>query len=156
MWATVQRYLKEIVFGLIVAAITGALAWGFWELYDRFRDRPLTASISDETSTAPFYEIQIKPALQSICARPSWEAWIGKTIFDQHCVRLVFEPPALEDMITRRVPFQETAEPDQLLELFVRHHRGCLSLRREADTIFVEEPADAQIIREGDRLICPK
>jgi len=155
-WREARRNI--FVYGVPVAIVVGTIIYAFNAAIDYFETRPLTVSlqpVSGETSIAPFFELQIRPEFNKVCARPNWLRWIGETVFDEHCVRLIFAPHTLERMVTRRVPYKETAEPDELLRLFLRHHRGCLDLAEEDGMLTISEPENSQLVREGDKVICP-
>lgn len=148
-----------VFIGVIVALIMLLLVSVTVITIEYFETRPLTASLSanssGETNILPFFQIQIRPVLKERCSRPNWLAWIGKTVFDQHCIRLSFNPNTLEQMITRRLPFEETADPFKLLEIFIRHHNGCLILKRQDNELIINESENSKIIKKNGKLVCP-
>ena len=93
---------KQVVIGLIVTAIIGALIAAYKYLEDRVTTEPLTANMSapdGQMSVRPFFELQIQPVLGAYCSEPAWVQWLGEKIWDEHCWRIAFEPHTLASMI---------------------------------------------------------
>lgn len=149
------RWLVGLVGGAIILA---GLGWGWNATINWLEIKPVTADFdpaSGEFNTARFYEHQIRPPLDEICGRPNWQRWLAKTIVDQECLRLSFSPYNLEQMISRRVPYSQSADFMKQLRLFVSHHEGCLELIREDDMLTITEPASSVVLRENGQLVCP-
>lgn len=149
---------KEVLIGITVAVIVGWLYLVFDYVGDKVTDTPVTANISandGQTSILPFFDMLIRPKLGDYCRKPAWIRWAGNLIWDRQCQRITFDPHTLADMQTRRVPFKESAEPIELMTVFIQRHKGCLDIELTGDTYRIFEPEDSVVIREGAALICP-
>lgn len=149
---------SQVLIGLLVAAVTGVIVWAFIYVRDRITSEPLTAHITTgdgQASIRPFFDLQIRPALGAYCSEPAWVQWVGDLIWDKQCRRIRFDPHGLADMETRRVPFRESAEPIELMEIFIDRHAGCLRAELKGDTYRIFEPADSEVVRERSVAICP-
>lgn len=134
------------------------LGWAWNATISWLEVKPVTADFdpsSGEFNTARFYELQIRPPLNEICGRPNWQRRLAKTVMDQECLRLSFSPHNLEQMISRRVPYFQSADFMEQLRLFVDHHEGCLELSQEDDKLTISEPENSVVLRENDQLVCP-
>ncbi|MGQ4878907.1 hypothetical protein ACOJCM_10100 [Billgrantia sp. LNSP4103-1] len=156
---SLSYYRKQVIVSVAVAIIMVMIGYAFTEAREYFETRPLTVELdpnaAGETSIMPIFQIQIRPALSRHCARPGWLAWLGETFFGQNCMRISFKPHQLERMITRRLPYKQTASPMQQLNLFIDHHEGCLTMRRSGQKIIIEEPLQSTLMKEEERLVCP-
>lgn len=153
-----KNVLREIAISLVVSAVLGALAWAFVYVKNRVTSEPLTANMSagdGQTSIRPFFDLHIRPALGAYCSEPAWVQWMGSLIWDKECRRISFEPHSLADMETRRIPFHESGEPTELMQIFIDRHSGCLTLSLDGDTYRISEPPDSEILRDGALAVCP-
>lgn len=158
MWKWLKSIPNQVFIGLIVLAVSGMVLWVFNYVSERVTDTPVTASISAndaQTSIRPFFDIQIRPALGRYCSEPAWIQWLGNWVWGKMCQRIEFDPHMLADMQTRRVPFRESAEPIQLMRIFVQWHKGCLDIEQTGDTYRIFEPVQSAVLREGTTLVCP-
>lgn len=157
-WSRLKDVPREVVLGLITGCVSGALVWAFVHVKDRVTSEPVTASISagdGQTSIRPFFDLQIRPALGAYCSEAAWVQWIGNLVWNKQCRRINFEPHSLADLETRRIPFSESAEPIELMEIFIDRHSRCLMISLDGDTYRISEPSDSDIIRDGMVAVCP-
>ena len=152
-----SQIAKQVSIGLIVAALVAAISYGAYELWHRLEPPPPTWNLgtSEEWSIRPAIEMTAKTQLAKPCARSKPLRWIYRNLFGEECIRLVVEPPELAGMFSRRGPVNETAEPYRLLELFIEHHKGCLTLQREGEKAVISEAQPSTIERTGGQLVCP-
>ena len=153
----IARIRKEVVIGLIVAAIIGGIIYTRDSIWNWFATPPSTWNLgtSREWSIRPVVEMMAKSQLAEPCARSKPVQWFYREVFGEECIRLVVDPPKLAGMLSRRGPFKETGEPYRLLELFVEHHKGCLTLRRDGEKAVINEAQPSKIERKSGRLVCP-
>ena len=149
---------RQVVIGLICTALTALLIWGFWYIEGRVTYKPVhgkLANSSRQTSIRPLFDILIRPAFAKYCSEPAWIKWFGRIFWSQECRRIVFDPHELADMQTRRVDFDESAEPLALMLLFVDRHKDCLAVELLGDTYKISEPTNSAVLRIRDQMICP-
>ncbi|WP_349370773.1 hypothetical protein [Salinarimonas sp.] len=150
-------FWKQLTLGILVALSVSAIGYSFWHIYDRVNSEPITAEIrprDGQTSIRPFFELAIKPALGAYCSEPAWVRYLGEKIMHAECQRIRFEPHDLIDMETRR-DFKESAEPIEILELFIERHQDCLKLEILEDTYLILEADNSAIISIGGAEVCP-
>lgn len=116
-----------------------------WDLAGPPNGRPIRSIIYDKAA----------PLLSKNCERPKWQRWFYSTILGEECIRIVIDPPHLADMISKRMPFRESAEPYRLLELFIERHKGCLTLERDGEKAIIQEAEPSDIARADGKLVCP-
>jgi len=152
-----DKILADWMTTIVSILVLGAASWVTIWVWDRINTEPPNwqAGTSPEWRIRPIVESQAKPALAEPCDRSQWLQWIFANVFGEECIRLTLDPPELIDLVSQRGPFNETAPPYELLELFVEHHEGCLTLAREANKAIIREAQPSLIERSDGRLICP-
>jgi hypothetical protein len=155
--------LKEVLgtaIGKTVAAIfaIGAAIWGAITLVGN--PPTVTWKIGEEGKGGTFIGVALagQPArdLGGPCEKAGLGRWIGRTIFLEECIRIQYEPPELENVVTERLPYEETGTPFELLTHFVNdHHRGCFVLVQKGTVAEIREAASSQIVSIGDLRVCP-
>ncbi|WP_018067842.1 hypothetical protein [Martelella mediterranea] len=156
--ARIWEFHRQIVQGLIVAALIAFIGGGFWYLESRIIARPVNAKLANstgQTSIRPIFDILIRPAFAKYCSEPAWIKWFGKRLWDQECRRIVFEPHELADLQTRRVDFNESADPLTLMFLFEERHKDCIKIQIVDDTYKITESENSAILRINNQLVCP-
>lgn len=155
---TLKAWGWQIGGGVIIAMIVGFIYAFPDKIGSWLGTPPRTWNIGStfEWSIRPLIEENAKPQLARPCARSRPLQWFHRKVFGEECVRLTLDPPELIKMKSRRGPFKETDEPYRLLELFIDHHKGCLTLTRRGEKLVIREANPSKILRFNGQIICPE
>jgi hypothetical protein len=157
-----ERFVHGIVDNLVALALTGSAAVGVF-LWVKLAD-PQTvtwnsgAAPADRPTIGAALGAEAIEQLGAPCHRAKLAKWFFHWAASEECIQIEFDPPALAEMLTERVPFNETGLPGELLNHFINvRHQGCLTLIRRDDIAFITMADPAAVVRTSDnRLLCPR
>lgn len=132
-----------IIGGISVAVFFAVVAWA----YDLVTTTPPSINLDPtdgQVGIDHFFD-PIQRELSEYCQEAAWVQFIGRHLFDRQCYSISFEPHALSDAETQRVPFVEAAYPRQLIEIFIDRHSDCFALELDGDTLRITEADNSSL-----------